>query len=270
MKKFLFLLIIFVLIDIFIIEPNMLVMKKETFCLPNWDSRLNGYKIAVVSDLHIGTHFVDLSKVDKVVSEINSQNPDLIVLLGDLDSCSIDASGYSEADIVKSLKNLRAKDGVISVLGNHDYEPDKKIVTDILRKSGISLLENSDKYIKCNNAVFRVYGFEDLWHRNLITDGLVSKPKIPTIVLSHNPDVFVEMPNFVSLTLSGHTHGGEIYLPFLGAPFVPSEYGQEYRKGYVVENNKHIYISGGVASLSRMRFFNPPEVSILTIVSENK
>ena len=76
------------------------------------------------------------------------------------------------------------------------------------------------------------------------------------------------MPDFVSLTLSGHTHGGETVFPIIGSFDVPSKYGQRYRKGYIVENNKHLYVSGGIATTSRMRFLNPPEIVILELYAQ--
>jgi len=92
---------------------------------------------------------------------------------------------------------------------------------------------------------------------------------VQTIVLSHNPDIFPQIPNNISLTLSGHTHGGEIYIPVLGSPTVPSVFNQRYRKGYVVENNKNLYVSGGVGTLSRIRFCNSPEISILKLYAQD-
>ena len=90
----------------------------------------------------------------------------------------------------------------------------------------------------------------------------------PTIVLSHNPDIFPQIPQNTSLTLCGHTHGGEIFIPYLGSPFVPSKYHQRYRKGYIVENNKHLYVSGGIATLSKFRFCNPPEVIFINMYKQ--
>lgn len=270
MKKLFLIITIFtaIIIDMTIIEPNMLVTKYEKLYLPNWSENLDGYKIGVVSDLHIGTHFVNLNKLKNIVHIINDNNPDLVVLLGDLDGVSISNSGYKNEDISKILSEFKGKNGVISIMGNHDYEP-QNIVKDILKQSNIKLLENDEIIITKDNGALRIYGMKDLWHYKSNPKFLIKqKQNMPTIVLSHNPDLFNNMPEFVSLTLSGHTHGGEIFFPFFGSPCVPSKFGQRYRKGYIIENGKHLYVSGGIASLSRMRLLNPPEISILTLYQE--
>lgn len=265
MKKFLFILtIIGLFIYAFCIEPNMLLVKTKDIYLPNLDPKLDGIKIGVVSDLHIGTTFVNLNKVDKVITEINSYNPDLIFLLGDLDAKSI-SRHYKNEQIIEKLNKFHSKYGIFSILGNHDYGH-KNIIRNITLKSNITLLENETKNIQINGAILRIVGFKDLWHHYLNPEYIIgNNDNISTIVLAHNPDSFPDIPNFVCLTLSGHTHGGEVYIPLFGSITVPSNYGDKYRKGYIVENYKHLYVSGGVATLSHFRFCNPPEITILTI-----
>ena len=156
-------------------------------------------------------------------------------------------------------------------MGNHDYVP-PSVVKNIYQKSNIILLENEDYYFSHNAKTLRIVGFKDLWYfkSNPIQVVGMKDKTTPTVVLTHNPDYFPKMPNFVSLTLSGHTHGGEIVLPFIGSFFIPSEYGQRYRNGYIIENNKHLFVSRGVATLSGGRFLDPPEINILTLYSQKK
>lgn len=270
---FISLLILFVVlcIDLFFIEPNILLTKSQKLEIPNWNKDLNGFKIALVTDIHLGTRFVDLKKLDKIVKTINAKNPDLIVIGGDLDAKSIANKKYSTAQIANILKNLKSKHGVIAVMGNHDYVPDK-IVKEIYAKSNIKILEQEDFFIIHNGKSIRLVGFKDLWHfKSKPSEVVGTKYKTtPTITLAHNPDSFPQMPKFVSLTLSGHTHGGEIVLPFIGSFFIPSEYGQRYRNGYIIENNKHLFVSRGVATLSGGRFLDPPEINILTLYSQKE
>lgn len=82
--------------------------------------------------------------------------------------------------------------------------------------------------------------------------------------------MFPKIPKGASLTLSGHTHGGEIILPFLGSPFVPSKYGQRFNKGHIIENEKHLYVTSGTTTTGRVRFLNPPEIVFLTLNSETE
>lgn len=156
-------------------------------------------------------------------------------------------------------------------MGNHDYVP-PSVVKNIYQKSNIILLENEDYYFSHNAKTLRIVGFKDLWHfkSNPIQVVGMKDKTTPTVVLTHNPDYFPQMPNFVSLTLSGHTHGGEIVLPFIGSFFIPSAYGQRYRNGYIIENNKHLFVSRGVATLSGGRFLDPPEINILTLYSQKE
>lgn len=264
-KKILF---IFILLGLFIysffIEPNMLLVKTKDIYLPNLNPKFDGVKIGVVSDLHIGTTFANLKKVDSVIDKINSSNPDLIFLLGDLDAKSV-SRYYTNKEITDELNKFRAKYGVISIMGNHDYAPGG-VIRSIVNSSDITLLENESTNIQINGEVLRIVGFKDLWHCYLNPEYIIGGYNgVTTMVLAHNPDSFPEIPNFVSLTLSGHTHGGEVNIPLFGSITVPSKYGDKYRKGYIVENNKHLYVSGGVATLSHLRFCNPPEITILTI-----
>lgn len=271
--SFISLLILFVVlcIDLFFIEPNILLTKSQKLEIPHWNKDLDGFKIALITDIHLGTKFVDLKKLARIVKIVNSKNPDLIVICGDLDAKSISKEKYSTTQIANILKNLKSKHGVIAVMGNHDYVP-PSVVKNIYQKSNIILLENEDYYFSHNAKTLRIVGFKDLWHfkSNPIQVVGMKDKTTPTVVLTHNPDYFPQMPNFVSLTLSGHTHGGEIVLPFIGSFFIPSEYGQRYRNGYIIENNKHLFVSRGVATLSGGRFLDPPEINILTLYSQKE
>lgn len=270
---FISLLILFVVlcIDLFFIEPNILLTKSQKLEIPHWNKDLDGFKIALITDIHLGTKFVDLKKLARIVKIVNSKNPDLIVICGDLDAKSISKEKYSTTQIANILKNLKSKHGVIAVMGNHDYVP-PSVVKNIYQKSNIILLENEDYYFSHNAKTLRIVGFKDLWYfkSNPIQVVGMKDKTTPTVVLTHNPDYFPQMPNFVSLTLSGHTHGGEIVLPFIGSFFIPSEYGQRYRNGYIIENNKHLFVSRGVATLSGGRFLDPPEINILTLYSQKE
>ena len=87
------------------------------------------------------------------------------------------------------------------------------------------------------------------------------------LAFTHNPDVFPDIPESVSLTVGGHTHGGQVYIPFVGRPMVPSEYAGRYASGHIIENGKHLFVSTGIGtSILPVRFFVPPEISVLTLV----
>ena len=264
MKKFIliiFLLFVFCLIDMYCIEPKMLLVKKEKIYLKNWEEKADGLKIAIISDLHIGTYHVNTKKVKQIVNKVNSQNPDFIFLLGDLDAKAISTSKTSISEISDILSGLNSKYGTYTIFGNHDYYP-QNIVKNIFLKANIPVLENNSQTVNYKGTKIKITGLKDLWYFGYKSDVINRNNEKCLIVLSHNPDAFPQIPKYVSLTLCGHTHGGEIYLPIIGSPFVPSDFGQRYRKGLIIENGKILYVSGGIASLSRFRFLNPPEISV--------
>ena len=265
--------IIFTLIFVFFvyttrIEPSKLVLNENNLYIPNWDVKLNGLKIAVISDLHIGFPNSRIEKINTIVEKVNNTKPDIIFILGDLDALSIYNTKNMEQSI-EVLSNLKAPLGVISVLGNHDYEP-KNIVKPILIKSGTEILE--DKKIKkiFNNTRFDICGIRDIWHHKVNPTEVLGEITNPTIFLSHNPDIFPKVPSKVALTLSGHTHGGEISFPLLGAPFVPSKYSNRYVKGHVIEQNKHLFVTSGIGTISSFRMFNPPEIVVLQLFAQDE
>lgn len=264
-------LILFVILAVWsiFIEPNWIITRQETLFIPHWDAKLDGMKVAMIADPHVGTINSKLDKLQQVVEMVNKEKPDLIALLGDFDTNTIEKANIDRKKMAKILSQLSAPCGVVAVLGNHDFKNDK-IIIKILKKADIKILRDSKVKLKYNDTRFYVAGLQDYWHYKLKIDkALKSIPDDASIILlSHNPDVFPQVPPEVSLTLAGHTHGGVIILPFLGSLFSPSDYYQRYLKGYIVENNKHLYVSSGYAGAPPIRLNNPPEVVILTLRSQ--
>ena len=258
---------IFTIYSVFI-EHNFLIVKHEKLYLPNFSPEHNGLKVAVLSDIHYGGQFTGLKKLKKYIDKTNAENPDFIFLLGDLDSREIIKSKTNPDDITELLKQLKAKYRVISVLGNHDMEP--PIVKPIIEKAGISVFEDEKIIENINNKPLIIYGLKDLWHFNTEPQKVLEKKDKGNsiIILSHNPDLFPDIPDYTSITLSGHLHGGQIYLPFLGGIFTPSIRGQRYNKGYIVENNKHIYVTSGLGGSVPFRFGLIPEIVVLELYSQ--
>lgn len=246
------------------IEPNRLIIKNLNLELNNNKKSLRGLKLVVISDLHIGTNKVSLQRLKDVVKKINEQNADLVFILGDFDAESIYYSKISQDEIAEVFAQIKSNYGNYAVLGNHDYVP-ADVVIPILKKARIVLLEDESKFLKIKGEELRICGIRDWWHYDVDVKTVLGKVDNPTILLSHNPDAFAETPENVMLTLSGHTHGGEVALPFFGGFHIPSAYGTKYAKGIVKEGGKTLFVTSGIASLSRLRTFNPPEIVVLNL-----
>jgi predicted MPP superfamily phosphohydrolase len=253
----------------FLIEPNRLVVKEETIELANWPSGFQDLKIAVISDLHVGSPFIDADKVHYIVWKINQAKPDLVVLLGDYMIQDVVGGGQVEPEVIaENLKGLRARHGVYAVLGNHDWWYDGPRVLRALEAVGIRVLDDDVHKIERGDQAIWLAGLRDVWTGRSDVAGALRKVTDDSaiVALTHNPDLFVNIPPRVILTLAGHTHGGQVNIPFFGRKKVPSIYGQRYAVGHIFENDHHLFVTTGVGtSIIPVRFRVPPEIVILTL-----
>ena len=253
----------------FWIEPASLTVRRQELGLPGWPAGQAGLRVAVLTDLHVGSPHAGVGKLRRVVERANAENPDIVVLLGDYVIQDVMGGEFVEPEVIAAeLGKLTPRLGVFAVLGNHDWWLDGERVARALRGAGVVVLENEAQRVERGGHAFWVGGLADLWTRKpdvgralaAVADGE------PVILLTHNPDVFPGVPERVSLTLAGHTHGGQVNLPLLGRPVVPSKYEQRYAMGHVVEGGRHLYVSGGVGtSIIPVRFRVPPELVVLTV-----
>jgi predicted MPP superfamily phosphohydrolase len=251
--------------------------------LPQWPDGL-ALSIAVIADVHVGDPYMPLSRIEEIVAAANALDPDLVVLLGDY------AAGHrfitrpvSMRDFAAASAALRAPLGVHAVLGNHDWWDDREaqaarrgpvLAQRELERVGIPVLENDAVRLEKNGRHFWLLGLGDQLallgrpHRGVDDlDGTVAKVTgdAPAILLAHEPDIFPKVPDRVTLTLSGHTHGGQVRL-FGYSPVVPSAFGNRYAYGHVVEDGRHLIVSGGLGtSIMPVRFGLPPEIVLIEL-----
>jgi predicted MPP superfamily phosphohydrolase len=253
-------------------EPSSLHIVKQTIALHPWQADHDGLIFAVLSDLHVGAPHRSLASLKETVAAANAERPDLIVILGDLVIQGVVGGRFVEPEpIAAELSVLHAPLGVIAILGNHDWWYDGARVRRALEANGIPVLENQNMRLTYRGQSFWICGLADLWTRgNRLTQTLAEIPDgDPVVVLMHNPDLFPEMPARVSLTLAGHTHGGQVNLPLIGRPVVPSKFGQRYAYGLVEEGGRMLFVTGGIGtSIIPVRFRVPPEVVVLTLNRE--
>jgi predicted MPP superfamily phosphohydrolase len=229
--------------------------------------------IAVIADIHAGGPNMGRSRVRQIVDTTNSLGCDLIVLLGDYVATHLFVTEtVSEAAWSAELARLTAPLGVWAVLGNHDWWYNIGRVRTALEQAKIPVLENRSVALGNGRRRFWLAGLGDqlayqLGHGRFA--GVDDLPGTlaqvagnePVILLAHEPDIFPDVPDRVALTLAGHTHGGQIRIPGLWPLFVPSEYGARFAYGHIVEDDRHMIVSGGLGtSKVPLRIGVPPEV----------
>jgi predicted MPP superfamily phosphohydrolase len=255
----------------FFIEPNRLVVHHDAIVIDSWPKELSGLRIAMIGDVHTDVRYINEAKLQKIVDLTNAENPDVIVLLGDFIHGTRNNPDHVEPEVTAAyLKNLKAPLGVFGVLGNHDWWYNGEKVRSAFESQGIPILDDDAKEINWRGHSFWLAGLADLWTRPQHIEQTIGKaPAGSTVIaLTHNPDIFPTLPQTVPLLLAAHTHGGQVYIPLLGTPVVPSRFGSKYTAGHVFENNHHLYVTTGIGtSIMRVRFLVPPEIMILTVQS---
>jgi len=253
-------------------EPSSLGVVEQTLAVHPWHHEHSGLKIAVMSDLHVGAPHHDLARLKDVVSETNAQKPDLIIILGDFVIQGVLGGRFVPPEsIAHELSELNAPLGVVAVLGNHDWWFDGERVRRALTAERITVLTDQTLKLNFNGKSFWLMGLDDLWTRGDHLQSTLAEihDDEPVIALSHNPDIFPEMTPRVTLTLAGHTHGGQVNLPLIGRPIVPSKFGQRFAYGLIEEKGKKLLVTGGIGtSIVPLRFRVKPEIVILTLIPE--
>ena len=239
---------------------------------------LEGYTIAVLSDLHYGGTIAPARLIARATTLANEISPDLIVLLGDyalshtrLRTMSRWLYEWGLPRMTATLRTLRARDGVIAILGNHDYDHDATKVAEWLRSTGARVLVNECAVVARGEAQLGIGGVDDWTHGHIDPAGGCASlaPEIPRIVLSHNPDGVLELASSAraDLVVAGHTHGGQIVLPWFGAPSRHCSVCDAHSaSGWVARSPVPLYVTTGVGVVLPLRINCPAEVLVIRLV----
>jgi uncharacterized protein len=259
------------------VEPSDLLVTPYALTPPNWPA---GQKltITVIADLHAGGPHITLPQIARIVDNANALQSDLIVLLGDFKAWyKYPIKPIDDPLWAAELARLQAPLGVWAILGNHDWWHDLRGVRGALAGARIPVLENEAVQLGGTGRKFWLAGLGDQeahWvgpGRFRGVDDLAGTLKQvrsddPVVLLAHEPDIFTQVPQRVSLTLAGHTHGGQIRVPLIWPHFVPSKYGARFAYGHIVENGRHMIVSGGIGtSVIPARLGVPPEILHVTL-----
>ncbi len=270
----------------YFVEPRSFVITEETLTVPHWSSKLNGFKVVAISDIHAGSNFAPAERLRFVVEQANAQDPDIIVLLGDYVSETGRVENFrsrppgtdgtylrmSPEEITAAISGFRARYGVFAIIGNHDEYFNTPKIKAALENAGITVLENETKQISFENGeIVTIWGIEDLWKRRRVpTEAFDELPvKQNVIALTHNPDSVMEAPAGFSVMFAGHTHGGQLNWPIYGPLAVVND--KRFMRGHAVFEGKDVFVTTGVGtSVIPLRFRVPPEIAVVTLNSSGQ
>jgi len=257
--------------DIALIAPNHLRIVRQDIALRRWPARLDGFTVALLSDFHYDPYF-SVHPLRSAIGMVNDLHPDLIVLTGDFVSVPIfgdPAAAASGAEpCAQLLRQMHASHGLVAVMGNHDFFTDPDRVTDSLRTSGIKVLANQSIPIERDGGRFWLAGVDDVVGNTADLEATLSN--VPAdeaaVLLAHEPDYADHVARYpVDLQLSGHSHGGQVRLPFMRPLYLPS-LARKYIWGLYQIGGLTLYTNPGLGTVDiPVRLNCPPEITLLTL-----
>jgi len=242
------------------------VVRRAEVELAGWPAGQPAIRAVLISDLHVAGPDMPPSRLARIVARINALHPDLVLIAGDFVSDKrIATLHYPLADAVAPLAGLRARFGTLAVLGNHDHWRNAGEARAALAAAHVTLLDND----AVAAGPLAIGGLDDAFTgREDLAATLARMRRLPgaRILLSHSPDPFPGVPADVGLMVAGHTHCGQIRLPFVGAVSTMSDYGDRYACGLVRENGRILIVTAGLGtSVLPLRLGAVPDLWLVTI-----
>lgn len=258
--------------DAVFIEPKNLVAERVNIKLDRLPEAFSGFRIAQISDIHCGP-YMGKAGVERAVELARTFKPDLLVITGDFVSHPFGKSNGPEgarqvepcAEVLSAIKDFPT----VAILGNHDHWNSAKIVTGALRDCGIKVLRNEAFPIERGNSRLWISGIDDVIAGAADLNKTLRDipPPEANVLLAHEPDFADHAARFpVDLQLSGHSHGGQVRMPGVGAIILP-EYGEKYSMGLYQIGRLQLYTNRGIGVINPpVRFHCPPEVTFVTLL----
>jgi uncharacterized protein len=250
------------------VETRRVEVRPVELTLPRLGPEFDGYRLIQIGDFHLD----DWSKPERllrVVERVNEQLPDLVAITGDFASYS--AKELDERRLIEALRALEARDGCVAILGNHDYLTDVKPVRRCIREGGVEELINGVRTLRRGGAALHVAGIDDVMEGNSRLDLVLGAlpEEGAAILLAHEPD-FADVSSATGrfdLQLSGHSHGGQVAVPFLRRLILPP-FSQRYTRGLYDVRGMIQYTNRGLGFVqARLRFLCRPEITVFTLRS---
>ena len=265
-------------IDAWGVEPEWVEVVERELKLKKLPRGFHGKKIIQISDLHLSAT-VSKKYLKRCVRRVNMLGGDMVVLTGDY--ITFDRRGSYKEKVIELLGELESPLGVYACLGNHDYgvaaswqkgrENPVNYLCEGMARQGIKVLRNQAEFIQTGNDKICLVGLGDMWAGDMHIDrGFEGVSEdVTTIVLVHNPDSIEKLiERKTDAILCGHTHGGQVRVPFLGPPILPIK-NRHYYAGMFEVGDTTLYVNRGLGRLGRMRFNCRPEITVFTLKGED-
>lgn len=271
--------ILYIIVEAFYLAPTRLKVTYQTYYTNQIDESMDEFSIAFFSDLHYGTTYTE-QNIHQVQDKINLLQADIVLFGGDLfDHPSLSGilnDAQSQQVLIEMLDGIEAKYGKYAVLGNHDLETfaTKELVSNILTQGGFRIITNTSLRIHTGTeSSIRLIGLDSNFGGtpNITQSYSEVRETDMNILLCHTPDTVKSInTKLTDMMISGHSHGHQVYLPFISQSFLPA-YGQTYNRGKYYVNDTMLLVSNGVGTTGiKARLFTPSEINFIRLRYQEK